>query len=127
MHGTDDEFAPYRGGRGARSLTQTDFYSVDYSIQCWVKANGCQLPPRVEQLKPSVEDGTHVTCATYAGGKEGAEVVLYTIHGAGHTWPGRVSPFTFLGKTTANLSANEVMWEFFQRHPLPAGHPSRTR
>lgn len=119
MHGTDDEFAPYRGGRGARSLTQTDFYSVDHSISAWVKANGCQSPPKVERRKPSVDDGTHVTKAVYPGGRDGSEVVLYTVHGAGHTWPGRPSKFAFLGKTTANLSANDVMWEFFTRHPLP--------
>ena len=25
-----------------------------------------------------------------------------------------------LGKATMNISANDVMWEFFQKHPMPA-------
>lgn len=118
IHGTDDEFAPFRGGRGARSLTQTDFYSVDHSIQAWVKANACGPVPQVEQLPPLVADGTHLTRATYSGGRDGSEVILYTIRGGGHTWPGRPSKYAFLGKTSENLNANDVMWEFFQRHPL---------
>jgi polyhydroxybutyrate depolymerase len=42
FHGTTDQFAPCQGGRGTKSLSQTDFYSVDHSIQAWVKANGCK-------------------------------------------------------------------------------------
>ena len=54
---------------------------------------------------------------TYGPGKDGAEVVLFVIKGGGHTWPGR-DPIRFLGKSTHNISANDLMWEFFQRHPM---------
>jgi polyhydroxybutyrate depolymerase len=43
--------------------------------------------------------------------------VLYEIHGMGHTWPGRESRYRALGRVTQNVDANEVMWEFFTRHP----------
>jgi polyhydroxybutyrate depolymerase len=46
-------------------------------------------------------------------------VVLYVIEGGGHTWPGRTPRFAFLGKSTSHISANDLMWEFFQKHPLP--------
>ena len=115
FHGCDDEFAPFKGGVGRRSISKTNFFSVTHSIDAWVKANGCQTPAKVEELKTVVEDGTRVTTHTYAGGKQGSEVVLYEIHGAGHTWPGHESRFKALGKSTKNLDANEVMWAFFQR------------
>jgi polyhydroxybutyrate depolymerase len=115
FHGTADQFAPYAGGRGARSLTQTNFFSVEHSIGQWVKANGCHPDPQVEELPAKVDDGTRITRSVYTGGREGAEVVLFTIHGGGHTWPGRQPALQFLGPSTRNLDANEVMWEFFER------------
>lgn len=116
FHGSDDAFAPLAGGRGSRSISRTDFYSVDHSIQAWVKANRCKTAPTVTSLPKSVDDGTSVTRAVYSGGKKETEVVLYTINGMGHTWPGGENRLRFLGATTKNLSANDVMWEFFQKH-----------
>jgi polyhydroxybutyrate depolymerase len=116
IHGTDDKFAPFQGGRGERSLSQTEFYSVEHSIGCWVKANGCQAEPVVIEEKARIEDGTKVTRKTYGGGKDGSEVVLIEISGAGHTWPGRQPSLLYLGKSTTNVSANDEMWEFFKKH-----------
>jgi len=47
-------------------------------------------------------------------------VVLFGIERGGHTWPGVESPVTFLGKTTKDISANDLLWEFFEKHPLQA-------
>jgi polyhydroxybutyrate depolymerase len=117
FHGSDDKFAPFKGGRGERSLSQTEFYSVEHSIACWVKANGCRGEPVVVEEKAQVADGTNVTRKTWGGGKNGAEVVLIEISGAGHTWPGRQPALLYLGKSTKNISANDEMWEFFKKHP----------
>src|SRR5262245_53543218 len=51
FHGSDDKFAPFKGGRGERSLSQTEFYSVEHSIGCWVKANECRAEPVVIEEK----------------------------------------------------------------------------
>jgi hypothetical protein len=59
----------------------------------------------------------HSLVAIY-GGKDSAEVVLVAIEGMGHTWPGRQSLVKFLGKSTKNVSANEMMWEFFKKHGM---------
>ena len=64
-----------------------------------------------------VRDGTAVTvsafqdCGRYA-------VELYGILGGGHTWPGgpRVTAPGF-GRTTRELDATRLIWEFFARHP----------
>jgi len=60
----------------------------------------------------------YVEIKTYGSGKDGAEVVLVVIEGGGHTWPGRETKLKLLGKSTKNVSANDVMWEFFVKHPV---------
>jgi polyhydroxybutyrate depolymerase len=118
FHGTDDAFAPFQGGRG-RGLSGTSFFSVDHSIEAWVEADGCDPTPITIRLPDTMDDGTTVTRTTYGQGKDGAEVVLIVIEGGGHTWPGRESRLASLGTSTRDISANDLMWEFFQRHPLP--------
>ncbi len=118
FHGTDDQYAPFKGGKGAKSLTQMDFYSVEHSIRAWVKANGCPETPTVTELPDKADDGMTVQRKTYGPGKDGAEVVLVAIKGGGHTWPGRDPVVRFLGKSTRDISANDLMWEFFKKHPM---------
>ena len=35
-----------------------------------------------------------------------------------HTWPGREPPIKSLGKSTTNIIANDLIWEFFCKHPM---------
>jgi len=117
FHGTDDKFAPFDGGRGERSLSQTDFYSVKHSLDCWIKANECRADPIVKEEPTSVADGTRITRKTWERGKNRAEVVLIEITGGGHTWPGRKPPLLYLGRSTKNIDANDELWAFFKKHP----------
>ena len=121
FHGTTDEFAPFKGGfgkGGAGGKGVTDFKSVEHTIQKWVKANGCKAEPEVSALPDKADDGMKVTRKTWGGGRENSEVVLIEIEGGGHTWPGMDPPVAMLGKSTKDISANDLMWEFFQAHPL---------
>jgi hypothetical protein len=52
--------------------------------------------------------------------------MVCTVEGGGHTWPGG-TPVGFLGKTTKDLSATDMMWSFFQKHPLDGGNAADTR
>jgi polyhydroxybutyrate depolymerase len=121
FHGTADEFAPFQGGYGKGSLGRkgvTDFRSVEHTIQSWVKANGCTPEPNVEPLPDKTGDGMRVTRKTWSSGRDGSEVVLIEIEGGGHTWPGMEPIVQALGPSTLDISANDLMWEFFQKHPL---------
>lgn len=118
FHGTDDKFVPIQGGPGERTLALVNFFSVDHSIQAWVKADGCPEKPVVADEPKKFDDGTTVERKTYGPGKDGTEVVLFVIKGGGHAWPGRDFKIEFLGKATKNISANDLMWEFFKRHPM---------
>lgn len=118
IHGTDDMFVPFAGGKGSRSVTGVLYHSAEYSIRAWTRANGCADEPTVEVLPDHANDGTHVILKTYSGDSKKSEVVLVVIEGGGHTWPGRDLGTKALGKSTKNLSANDAIWEFFKRHPM---------
>jgi polyhydroxybutyrate depolymerase len=117
FHGTLDEYIPFLGGKGKKSITGTDFWPVDQSILSWVKSNECDENPKIDVLSKSGDELT-VTRKTHAAGKGGTEVVLVVIEGGGHTWPGMRSPAVTLGKSALNISANELMWAFFEKHPM---------
>jgi polyhydroxybutyrate depolymerase len=120
LHGTGDEFAPFNGGFGkgtfGRNKGVTDFKSVEHTVQSWVNANGCKTEPEVVALPDKADDGMKVTRKTWSGGKDGSEVVLIEIENGGHTWPGQKPTVALLGKSTMDISANDLMWEFFQKH-----------
>jgi polyhydroxybutyrate depolymerase len=60
-----------------------------------------------------------VTRLEYPGCANDAAVVLFTIHGGGHTWPGgEPLPEWFVGRTSRSIDATRQMWAFFQEHPL---------
>ena len=119
FHGTDDDLCPFNGPSPLTPKFIT-FQSVDATINAWVQANGCPNQPAIVAEPVQIADGTSVLRATYGPGKLGSEVVLFTIQGGGHTWPGQPPPVRFIGKSTLNLSANDQMWEFFKKHPRPA-------
>lgn len=118
IHGTEDEFVPFGGGKGAKSISGVPHRSVADTIAAWVNANGCRPEPAaVEELPDRAGDRMKVTRTAYRGDAAGAEVVLITVAGGGHTWPGRPGSAA-LGRSTRNVSANDIIWEFFERHPM---------
>ena len=117
FHGTLDKLVPWKGPmQGTPEFLM--FKSVEDNIRTWAKIDGCPEEPVIDKMPDKADDGTTVIRKTYGPGKEGSEVVLYVLEGAGHTWPGRESPVKFLGKSTFDISANDLIWEFFQKHPM---------
>ena len=111
-----DTIVPY-GPPYGKTAPMIRLKGVEETVEIWVKLNGCETKPQTETLSKE-GDKTPVTRTTYGGGKNGSEVVLVTIEGGGHTWPGQQPPVAFIGKSARNISANELIWEFFQKHPL---------
>ena len=115
FHGTADRIVPPTGpARGTPSFLT--FKSLDETLQLWRKINECPHQAQEVHFENKVKDGTTVRQLTYGPGKEGSEVILVEIEGGEHTWPGHRSAIPFLGKATLDISANDLMWEFFQRH-----------
>jgi polyhydroxybutyrate depolymerase len=121
FHGTEDEFVPWNGGHGPKTSLGNEHRSVPETIAAWVRVDGAGPQPETVTLPDKAKDGTLVIRHRYAPKAGGSEVVLYEIRGGGHTWPGRVRAERLLGKATANIDANDIIWEFFSRHAMNKG------
>jgi polyhydroxybutyrate depolymerase len=116
FHGSKDSIVPYEMTKD-KTPPFMKLKGVEESIQTWVKLNGCDEKGTTDTISKD-GDELKVTRKTYGGGKDGAEVVLVVIEDGGHTWPGQKPPVGFIGKSTNNVSANDLMWEFFLKHKL---------
>jgi polyhydroxybutyrate depolymerase len=110
FHGTADRFAPYQGGSSPISPDQFP------KIQDWTarvaRRNQCTRDPVEAQITASVRRLAYENCA------ENADVVLYTVEGGGHSWPGgEPLPESTVGRTAQDINATRVMWAFFMQHP----------
>lgn len=112
FHGTGDTAAPYEGGLSwVLPHAAPPFPSVRKWTANWAARNRCDDEPA------SVAVASDVLRNAYSGCEAG--VVLYTIEGGGHTWPGgEPMPEWFVGRTTKHLDATAEMWRFFRDHPL---------
>jgi polyhydroxybutyrate depolymerase len=114
FHGDADKSVPYKGGRIIGKVARADDTVAVCPGECatfWANANGCKSPA-VESTSAS---GATVTRAFSSGDPRG-DVVFYTLVGAGHTWPRNV-PYSAADKPTAEVSATDLIWEFFKAHP----------
>jgi polyhydroxybutyrate depolymerase len=121
FHGTADPCSPFGGGPGGGCAAKAlgfepkpifDTPSIPEIAKTWAGRISAPPEPRTALRKGAV------ACTAYGPGREGAEVMLCTIEGGGHTWPGGVEKLqgSLVGTVNRDISANEVMWEFFQRH-----------
>lgn len=123
LHGTADKFVPYNGGEVV-SLVKGIVISAPDTIAFWTRHDQCAAKPAVVNLPNKAPwDGTTVQAHTYSGCQGNANVQFDIIKNGGHTWAG-AKPSVFLtaaaGKTTFDISANDEIWTFFQKHPRPA-------
>jgi polyhydroxybutyrate depolymerase len=112
FHGTDDRFTPYHGGTSWVARDHV-FPSIPVFTATWARRNRCAGSPVESRV------AADVTRLEYTGCAEDADVVLYTIHGGGHTWPGGgPMPEWFAGPTSRGVDASRQSWAFFRAHPL---------
>ena len=106
FHGTADLHVPYNGGPSW--ISPRPFPNVPRWTANWARRNRCDSTPVDSAVARDVIRHTYGECAS------GASVVLYTIRGGGHTWPGGMQlPEWFVGRTTQSIDATRLMWEFF--------------
>ena len=109
FHGTSDPVALYNGGRSW--ISPRAFPSVPVWSGKWSRRNRCDPNPVESRVATNVTRREYVHCAG------DASVVLYTIHGGGHTWPGgKPLPEWFMGATSSEIDASAEMWRFFRAH-----------
>lgn len=118
--GTLDPLVPYQGGRvKGRKGRELQTYSAELSTKFWVERAAIATAPTTTGLPDLAPgDGTTVSVESYRGNT--ADVVVYTIHNGGHTWPGGLQylPEALVGKTSRDFDAGEAIWRFFDAHPM---------
>ncbi len=113
FHGTADKFAPYLGRKSPVSFAPKPFPNIPNWAGQVARRNQCQGDPNETRITANVRLLAYTNCAA------DADVALYTIEGGGHTWPGgKPLPEWIAGRTTEEVKATPIMWEFFRRHPL---------
>lgn len=106
VHGTADPVTPLRGGTSWMSR-QRAFPDIRVWASRWARRNGCADTPLAMRIAPDVLRATYVDCD--------ADVVVYTVEGGGHSWPGGGHmPQWLVGRTSRSISATEEMWTFFR-------------
>jgi polyhydroxybutyrate depolymerase len=142
FHGTTDPFVAYQGGSGRAALSlpaitnsgtetgktvgqelTTDSHTailgplpqaIPTQVAGWAHRNGCHSVA----IDHHVADD--VTLLSYHCSADGS-VDFYRITGGGHAWPGSevsASLASVIGHTTFSISADKIMWAFFEAHPL---------
>ncbi|MDX9953986.1 MAG: PHB depolymerase family esterase [Anaerolineae bacterium] len=113
FHGTADPVVPYEGGPSR--WFELPFPVIPDWISQRAQLNGCDSTPSDLLTQGAITGIQYTAC------DEGADVRFYTIEGGGHTWPGgEALPEWLVGVTTQEINATQAMWEFFERHVLPA-------
>ncbi len=106
FHGLDDHLVPYTGGTPISMEPPIEEWAAS-----WATYDGCNTAPAITTPVDTV------TVHTWSGCQGNAEVILYTLANHGHSWPG--SPTMPKAITSQAINATDVMWDFFQAHPLP--------
>ena len=104
FHGLADQIVPFAGSQPESMLPPIITWAT-----AWAERNNCDPIQQENDLKPDVHVSTWGNC------QNNADVVLYAIDNHGHSWPGS----NFLKEITSqSINATDVMWDFFQAHPM---------
>ena len=113
IHALDDTHVLFKGGAGEDAFRDSskvaEFVSVPETMSRWASRNQCQAPAQ------RVFSTRGAYCEAYAGCAAGVEVRLCVTETGGHSWPGGTAVRRAKAPPSDAISANDVMWEFFQR------------
>jgi polyhydroxybutyrate depolymerase len=111
FYGTADRAVPYNGGTSW--VAPNVFPNIPAWTATWARRNQCGTNPVESVVAADVTRVEYTHCA------DDAAVVLYTVQGGGHTWPGgKPLPEWFVGTTSNSIEATSQMWAFFREHRL---------
>ena len=118
IDGTSDPVVPYNGGTEHNLSVKT--LSAEDSAKAWAKIDRCGEKPEKSKLPEKGKGGMETKVDTYTGCQQESQVVLYSVKGAGNTWPGgeQYEPENTVGKTSSDFDANETIWSFLGNRTL---------
>jgi polyhydroxybutyrate depolymerase len=108
FHGTKDPLVPYQNGAIGLSLPGIKVRGTELNMGDWARLDHCRAQGR------RLPVGSQVVEQRWSGCSRGTSVVLYTVLGGGHSWPG-ADPTKAIGLTTEQVSATSQVLSFFGR------------
>ncbi len=108
FNSVDDQHIPYNGGVGEESLVEVEKLPVETVLNLWVNKYNCFL------MNKSESAAFHKI--NYKN-NNGTEIVLYKMFSGGHSWPGGERIRKFGDEPLKNVSATDLIWEFFKNNP----------
>jgi polyhydroxybutyrate depolymerase len=108
IHARNDDHMLFDGGAGPGSRNRaavTDYSSVPDTVAKWALIDQCGAAPQRSLNKPGAYCDTHAPC------QGGTRVRLCVTETGGHSWPGAQK--TRGAPASQAVSANELMWDFF--------------
>ncbi len=106
------------GSVGFFGKRRGEVVSTNETVRFWSKHNGCSS--RFVRWVPDRDrrDHSRVRITTWKKPGNTCEVILYSIVGGGHTFPGSDVPNRplLLGRKNNDINGAEVIWDFFSRH-----------
>jgi hypothetical protein len=110
VQGTNDLTVPYNG-----TVANPALGNVQSTLDFWIQHNGLDTTPAVVNLpNTNTTDNSTVTKSTYSGNGN-IKVVMYTVNGGSHTWPGAALDIGGL-VTNHDLNASQEIWDFFKNY-----------
>lgn len=120
INGTSDPVVPHGGG--TEHNLQLPVISVEDSAKAWARIDRCTEKPTQTKLPAHEKGGMETKVETYDACQQSAQVISYSVKGAGNTWPGgeQYQVEKQVGKTSQDLNANETIWSFLVSKKLAA-------
>ena len=115
INGDADDVVPWLGGKPPqiRVGPQLSLPPILEVVDFWRQHDGCRAQAETKQLPGDRAEETH-----YSSCQAGSEIILVTLKGGGHIWPGGSGKSQF-------LDASNAVLDFFQRHSLETGAQTR--
>lgn len=123
MNGTNDPLTPYNGGGFGYDKLQGKVLSTQDTMLFWASNNGCEAEASAREISSDPAKGSKTKAVLQEWRTcKGAPLALVKLEGGGHRIPGPRDMWnpvldTFLGRRNEDLSASDVLWEFFRRFP----------
>lgn len=122
INGTKDPLVKFNGGPVGFKDDETGrgvSLSTSWTVKILAGNNSCQTSTKIEEIEDKEDDDCRAEKETYYKCADGTKIVLVTIKGGGHTWPGasQYLPKILVGNVCKDFKATEMIWEFFKSLP----------
>ena len=112
FHSFNDINVPYKGGVGS-GVSGHYNPPLDSVFNVWMNVNGCVK-------RDTVKNDQNYLLVKWSNCNKNSEIHFYMTRDGGHSWPGGVK-YLPGDEPSRVINADDLMWEFFQAHPMPDG------